>query len=170
MAQARLEQPGDAPQIWAVHAASFPTLDEARLVEALRRAGRLTLSLVAEVGGLVVGHVAFSPVSAGAGAIGAGLGPVAVLPAHRRAGIAAGLIEDGLARCRAAGTGWAVVLGNPAYYARFGFRAASAQGLSDAYGGGPAFQVIELSPGGLPSGAGLVRYAPEFDALGGDHP
>ena len=70
-----------------------------------------------------------------------------------------------LAECRLAGFGWAVVLGEPAYYARFGFSPASAVGLGDEYGGGPAFQVIELIPGQLPSGAGIVSYAPEFAAL-----
>ena len=48
-------------------------------------------------------------------------------------------------------------MGEPAYDSRFGFRPASAFGLSDEYGGGPAFQVVELVAGGLPSGAGLVR-------------
>ena len=55
-----------------------------------------------------------------------------------------------------------MVLGEPGYYGRFGFQPAPGLGLSDAYGGGDAFQVIELLPGGIPVGAGLVRYAPEF--------
>jgi putative acetyltransferase len=162
----RLEQPGDAAAIEAVHVASFPTRDEARLVGLLREAGALTVSLLAEQEGAVVGHVAFSRVTVSSGAIGVGLAPVAVLPAHRRRGIAARLIDGGLARCRQAGFGWAVVLGSPAYYARFGFRAASTFGLSDAYGGGPAFQALELIPGALPAGAGLVSYAPAFVTLG----
>jgi putative acetyltransferase len=166
MAVVRPEQPGDVAAIHAVHAASFPTDVEARLVSLLRAAGHLLGSLVAEADGAIVGHVAFSPVSAATGAVGAGLAPVAVLESHRRQGIAARLIEAGLAACRSAGFGWAVVMGEPAYYSRFGFRAASAFGLSDEYGGGPAFQVVELVPGGLPSAAGLVRYAPEFASLG----
>lgn len=166
MAVERLEQPGDAAAIHAVHAASFPTEAEARLVSLLRASGHLSVSLVAEADGAVVGHVAFSPVSAATSAVGAGLGPVAVLESHRRQGIAARLIKAGLAACRTAGFGWVVVLGEPAYYARFGFRPASAFGLSDEYGGGPAFQVMELVPSGLPMGAGLVRYAPEFALLG----
>ena len=64
------------------------------------------------------------------------------------------------------GFGWVVVLGEPEYYSRFGFRPASAFGLSDEYGGGPAFQAVELVAGALPVGAGLVRYAPEFASLG----
>ena len=166
MAVVRPEQPCDVAAIHAVHVASFPTDLEARLVSLLRAAGHLPVSLVAEADGAIVGHVAFSPVSAAAGAVGAGLAPVAVLESYRRQGIAGRLIEAGLAECRAAGFGWAVVMGEPAYYSRFGFRPASTFGLSDEYGGGPAFQVIELVPGGLPSGAGLVRYAPEFAAVG----
>ena len=163
MAVVRPEQPGDVAAIRAVYVAGFPTDVESRLVSLLRAAGHLPVSLVAEADGAIVGHIAFSPVSA---AVGAGLAPVAVLESYRRQGIAARLIEAGLAACRAAGFGWAVVMGEPAYYSRFGFRPASAFGLSDEYGGGPAFQVIELVPGGLPSGAWLVRYAPEFASLG----
>jgi putative acetyltransferase len=160
------ERPGDAAAIHAVHAGSFPTDLEASLVDLLRAAGRLPVSLVAEVSGAVVGHVAFSPVTAASGAVGAGLAPLAVSGPYRRQGIAAELVRRGLEACRAAGFGWAVVLGAPAYYSRFGFRPASEFGLSDEYGGGPAFQVVDLVPGALPAGAGLVQYAPEFASLG----
>ena len=166
MATVRPEQPDDVQAIYAVHAASFPSPDEARLVDLLRDAGRLPVSLVAEVGGSIVGHVAFSPVTAASGAIGAGLAPVAVAESHRRQGIAADLVRAGLQACREAGFGWAVVLGEPAYYARFGFRPASEFGLTDEFAGGPAFQAIELAPDMLPVGAGLARYAPEFASLG----
>lgn len=161
----RPERPADAMAIRAVHVASFPTDAEARLVDLLRAAGRLTISLMAEADGAIVGHVAFSPVTTATGVVGAGLAPVAVVPAHRRRGIAARLIAAGLDACRAAGFGWAVVLGEPGYYARFGFRPATEFGLADEYGGGPAFQAMELVRGQLPTGAGLVRYAPEFAAV-----
>jgi len=161
----RSEQPGDAAAIHVVHAASFPTPAEACLVDVLRAAGRLRVSLVAEVGGAIVGHIAFSPVTATSGTAGAGLAPLAVAEAHRRRGIAAELVRTGLDACRAAGFGWAVVLGDPRYYGRFGFSAAAHFGLSDEYRGGPAFQAIELRPGALPVGAGLVRYAAEFAML-----
>jgi putative acetyltransferase len=166
MAVVRPERPGDVSAIHAVHAASFPTDTEARLVSRLRQARRLSVSLLAEADGSIVGHVAFSPVSTATGAVGAGLAPIAVLESHRRQGIAAQLIEVGLVECRSQGFGWAVVLGEPAYYTRFGFRPAAAFGLSDEYGGGLAFQVVELIPGELPLGAGLVHYAPEFASLG----
>jgi putative acetyltransferase len=149
-----------------VHAASFPTPVEARLVDLLRAAGRLRVSLVAEIGNVIVGHIAFSPVAAASTAAGAGLAPIAVIEAHRRRGVAADLVRKGLDACRQAGVGWVVVLGDPAYYARFGFRAASEFGLRDDYGGGDAFQAVELIRGALPVGAGLVRYSEEFAALG----
>ena len=119
----------------------------------------------AEAGGTVVGHVAFSPVTAGAGASGLGLAPLAVLPEHRRGGVGAELVTRGLEVCASLGYGWVVVLGAPGYYSRFGFGAARALGLSDEYGGGTAFQAIELPAGSLPAGAGLVRYGPEFEAV-----
>jgi putative acetyltransferase len=158
----RSERPEDEAAIHAVHAASFPTEAEASLVDMLRASGHLSVSLVAEASGIIVGHVAFSPVTTDSGATGIGLGPVAVVESHRRQGIAAELIRAGLGACRERGFGWAVVLGDPMYYARFGFRAASEYRLCDEYGGGAAFQTMKLLPGALPVGAATVRYAPEF--------
>jgi putative acetyltransferase len=166
MTTVRPEQPGDVDAISSVLVASFPGVDEARLVDLLREAGRLSISLVAETDGKIVGHVGFSPVTVASGATGAGLAPLAVVEAQRRQGVAAELVRAGLAACSAAGFGWLVVLGEPEYYGRFGFRAASDFELSDEYGGGAAFQVLELAPEALPIGAGLVRYAPEFASLG----
>ena len=91
----RAERSEDVAAIGELHLAGFPTDAEARLVELLRDAGNLTVSLVAEADGRVVGHVAFSPVSALVGAPGVGLAPVAVRPSHRRRGIASELIVRG---------------------------------------------------------------------------
>src|SRR5438552_1181557 len=154
----RPEHSADLDAIRAVHECSFPTPVEACLVDRLRNAGRLAVSLLAEADGAIIGHVAFSPVTTSDGHAGAGLAPVAVVPSHRRQGIAAELIEQGLAACRAAGFGWAVVLGEPRYYCRFGFRPAAGFGLTDEYGGGSAFQAMELVADSMPVGAGLVRY------------
>jgi len=165
MTSVRAEGPEDAAAIEQVLLACFPTDVEARLVDLLREAGHLAVSLVAEEDGQVVGHVAFSPVSAASGEAGAGLAPIAVLPAYRRRGVAHALVEQGLASCAALGFGWAVVLGELKYYSRFGFRSATGFGLVDDYGGGDAFQAIELKAGMLPESAGPVRYAPEFESL-----
>ena len=162
----RAEQPGDAASVRAIHAASFPTPAEARLVDMLRESGRLRVSLVAEAGdGRIVGHVAFSPVTTTFDATGAGLGPIAVAGPHRRQSVAAELVRAGLAACREAGFDWVVVLGDPRYYARFGFRPAAEFGLYDEFRGGLAFQALQLVDGALPINAGLVRYAPEFASL-----
>ena len=158
----RPERSGDEGSIHRVHAGAFPSNAEARLVDALRDAGDLTCSWVAEENGRIVGHVAFSPVTLASGETGIGLAPVAVTAECRRRGIAAQLIEAGLEAVKAAGFGWAVVLGDPAYYARFGFRPAHLAGLSDEYGGGDAFQVMELAEGALPRDGGVVRYATAF--------
>jgi putative acetyltransferase len=166
----RTEEPADLPAIHAVHAASFPTAVEARLVDALRAAGRLRVSLVAVERDQVVGHVAFSPVRLVGAPDGAGVAPVAVLPGHRRQGIAERLIRDGLGRCAELGFGFVVVLGDPAYYRRFGFRPAGHWDLSDEYGGGEAFQALELRPASIPPGGGRIHYAPEFSAFEDEGP
>jgi putative acetyltransferase len=161
----RNEIEADVVEIRAVHSACFPIAAESRLVDLLRSAGRLSVSLVAEERGRIIGHVAFSPVTAGSGDAGAGLAPIAVIEPERDRGVGMRLVRAGLDACREAGFGWVVVLGEPEYYGRFGFRPASEFGLSDEYGGGGAFQALELVHGSLPSAAGLVRYAPEFASL-----
>ena len=161
----RHEEPQDVEAIHAVNASSFPGDVEARLVDALRDGGSLTMSMVAIEDDRIVGHIAFSPVQTESGASGLGLAPVAVLESHRRRGIGAALIRAGLDACRLLDVGWVVVLGEPAYYGRFGFVAASRFGLHDEYGGSDAFQALELCEGALPRGAGLVKYAPEFSMV-----
>lgn len=161
----RPEHPQDVAAIRAVLETAFPTPAEARLVDALRANGRLSLSVVASDGAGVVGHVAFSPVEAGA-ARGLGLAPMAVLPGHQQKGVGALLVREGLASCVAAGCGFVVVLGEPEYYGRFGFERASSRGLDNEYGADEAFMALELRPGALPAGGGLVRYAPEFALVG----
>jgi putative acetyltransferase len=161
----RLETSADRAAIGHVHVASFPTAGEARLVDALRAKGRLSISLVAVDSDAIVGHVAFSPVTVSGVDGGVGLAPLAVLPAFRRRGLGAALIRQGLVSAEQAGFQFVVVLGEPTYYARFGFAPASRWGLRDEYGGGEAFQALEFRPAALPAGGGLVRYAPEFAAF-----
>jgi putative acetyltransferase len=164
MIHIRSEQAVDGQSIRQVHTAAFPTDAEARLVDALRAASDLHVSLVACIDDAVVGHIAFSPVTAPA-AGGLGLAPLAVLPRYQRRGVGGQLIRAGLAACERTGCAFVVVMGEPAYYGRFGFRPASRWALVDEYGGGDAFQAIELRPGALAGCAGLVQYAPAFAAL-----
>lgn len=166
LAEIRAETPADVARIHAVHAAAFPTTDEAELVDALRASGRLSLSLVAVARERIIGHVAFSPVTVEGATAGLGLAPVAVLPAFRRRGVAGRLIREGLERSRRANARFVVVLGSPPYYGRFGFRPASTFQLRDEYGGEEAFQALELQAGSIPTAGGLVRYAPEFARFG----
>lgn len=159
MITVRPERSSDVDAVRSVVTAAFPTDAEARLVDALRSAGRLTISLVADDGGRVVGHGAFSPVSGG----GLGLAPVAVLPEVQRKGVGGELINEGLRLARGSGAPFVVVLGEPGYYSRFGFAAASRWGVADEYGGGDAFQAIVW--GDAPP-AGVIKYVPEFAMFG----
>ena len=166
----REEQPADQRAIHAVNAAAFETDAEARLVDALRAGGGLTLSLVAVVDGELAGHIAFSPVTVtradGTTIEGVGLAPMAVVPSRQRAGIGGRLIADGLRRLREAGHRFCVVLGHPAYYPRHGFVRASTHGLAwDRPAPDEAFLVQALVPGGLGGVRGIVRYRPELDAV-----
>jgi putative acetyltransferase len=135
------------------------------LVDALRDDGALTVSLVAEWAGKVVGYVAFSPVRIGSGDAGkwVGLAPVAVSPECHGRGIGSALIQAGLEAVREQGAQGCVVLGDPAYYTRFGFR--HEPGI--VFPGVPAEYFMAMS---LVSGAGddaslpmgEARYHPVF--------
>lgn len=93
------------------------------IIHGLRAAGALTLSLVAEIDGRVVGHIAFSPVVISDGTKGwYGLGPVSVLPERQKRGIGKGLIEEGLSRLKDMGGKGCMLVGDPNYYQRFEFR------------------------------------------------
>ena len=160
----RDERPGDEPAIAALTRAAFRDAahsagNEAAIVERLRAEGDLAVSLVAEnLDRAIVGHAAFSPVAISDGTPRwYGLGPVSVIPLRQRAGIGSALIEEGLERLRQLDAGGCVVLGDPAYYRRFGF--AHDQAL--AYPGPPPeyFQRMILS-GPVPQGT--VSYAPAF--------
>lgn len=162
--QIRSERPDDATTIHTLTDTAFagrPYSDgtEARVVAALRAANALTLSLVAEEGGGIVGHVAISPVTIdGAPGDWYGLGPVSVWPDRQRAGIGQALIREGLERLRAMGAGGCVLLGDPAYYRRFGF--ANDPDLRHAGAPAWAFQCLTLR-GPRPSGE--VSFHPAFD-------
>jgi putative acetyltransferase len=96
---------------------------EQYIVNALRSANALTVSLVAEVDGKVVGHIAFSPVTISDGSPNwYGLGPVSVLPEFQKQGIGKSLINAGLSLLKDMGGQGCALVGNPNYYKRFGFR------------------------------------------------
>lgn len=162
--QIRLERPEDATTIHAVTEVAFKGMrfsdnTEAKVIDALREAGALVLSLVATQGDEIVGHIAFSPVTInGEAGDWYGLGPVSVRPDHQRTGIGRALIGEGLRRLRSMGAGGCVLLGDPAYYARFGFE--NDPGLSHAGAPAWAFQCLTLNG---PRPRGEVRFHPGFD-------
>lgn len=159
------EQEADRAAVHALNVAAFGTRAEADLVEALRRAARPFVSLVAEVGGVVVGHVMFSPVRLPArpDLQIMGLAPLAVAPAHQRQGIGGALVRAGLEECRQLGFGAVVVLGHPQYYPRFGFTVAAQAGIGCEFDvPEEAFMLLELRPGYLRGAAGRVQYDPAF--------
>jgi putative acetyltransferase len=165
----RPESDGDADGIRCVLIEAFGGDTEAKLIHALRNSGALTLSFVACTVGGIVGHVAFSPMHADGEAERGdllGLAPVAVHPQWQRRGIGSALVQCGLAECRRRGVIAVFVLGEPAFYARFGFIAAHTRTLRCVYEAPPgAFQVLLLGDASTLPPAGLVRYRPEFDSL-----
>jgi putative acetyltransferase len=164
----RLEQSSDAAAIDHVLRSAFPTDREARLVRRLRTHQRLRLSLIAEIDGVIVGHIAFSQVTIAesvANSTGLGLAPLSIVPELQRRGLGAKLVGEGLRACERLGAGFVVVLGEPEYYHRFGFRSAESFGLQNEYGASEAFLALELKTASITPG--LVRYASEFSDLTG---
>ena len=163
----RSEIPADIPAIRQVNELAFGRPDEAKLVDKLRAAAAITLSLVACQNDEVVGHALFSPVTIMAEDASVtpavALGPIAVHPAWQNQGIGGALIRQGLAECQRAGHGVMIVLGHREYYPRFGFVAAAkhnihyTQPLPEG-----VFMVAELQPQALSAVQGIVHYHPAF--------
>lgn len=163
----RPEQAEDIAAIRQVNTLAFGQASAADLVDALRHAGVLTISLAAVKDGHVVGHIAFSPVTitSETRTIGAlGLAPMAVLPEYQRMGIGSRLVEAGLAACRQTNYGIVVVLGHPHYYPRFGFMSSKPHGIVwERDVPEEVFMVQEVKEGTLAQTQGVVKYRPEFD-------
>lgn len=164
MIQIRSERPEDVETIHALTLAAFKDMayssqTEAKIVDSLRAAGALTLSLVAIQNQTLVGHVAFSPVTINPiEGDWYGLGPVSVWPEHQRQGIGQALIGEGLQRLKALPTAGCVVLGDPNYYGRFGFE----HDPDLRYPSVPSRYFQRLTFRG-PSPKGEVHYHPSFD-------
>ncbi|MGW3958635.1 GNAT family N-acetyltransferase [Amycolatopsis sp. NPDC005003] len=169
----RRETPADQAAIHAVHREAFRreagvTPVEAPLVDELRAEGDLInpLSLVAVRDGAVVGHVCCSRARLGDDTTAAvGLGPLGVLPAHQKSGVGSALVHAVLGAADALGHGLVVLLGNPAYYSRFGFVTAADLAITapDPQWG-PHFQARTLAAY-QPTQAGAFEYAPAFSRI-----
>ena len=161
----RDEQPTDVETIarlteMAFRDRPYSSHTEQFIVDALRRHGQLTISLVAVDGESIVGHVAVSPVTISSGATGwYGLGPISVWPERQRQGIGSALMQAALVNLRHLGGRGCMLLGDPGYYRRFGF--AARPGLELA--GFPPEYLQALSfDGEFP--AGTVHFHEAFDA------
>ncbi len=159
----RPERPDDVNAIRALTETAFGTAPHADgtehvIIDRLRAAGALTLSLVVESDGVIIGHVAFSPVTVSDGSANwYGLGPISVDPSRQGEGIGGRLVEDGLQRLKALGAAGCVLLGDPGYYGRFGFAAdpkLTLDGVPPEY-----FMRVAFSP---VYGEGTVSYHPGF--------
>lgn len=160
----RREAPSDIGAIDQVTKAAFASAahssgTESFIIKALRANGQLTVSLVAEEEGVLIGHIAVSPVTISSGSEGwFGLGPVSVIPSKQGAGVGSGLIRaaiDALRELLAAGC---VVLGEPSYYGQFGFR--SDARLQYLHAPAAYFQVQSFA-GEIPEG--IVEYDDSFN-------
>ncbi len=162
----RVEIPVDAAGIDSLLRSTFPTNAESELVQQLREDGLLTLGVVAtDDEGVVMGYVAFSPVTiAGEDRQWVGLGPLAVDETVRRQGLGEKLVYEGLDALNEFGYTAVVVLGDPDYYARFGFVPAQTYQLRSPWAdSAPAFQVYPLADNHFEDVSGVVEYASPFN-------
>jgi putative acetyltransferase len=163
----RSETDADVNAIAEVTVAAFKTLEisnqtEQYVIKALREAKALTISLVAEVDGCVIGHIAFSPITISDGTQNwYGLGPVSVLPEYQRQGIGKALIQAGLARLKRLQAQGCRLVGHPDYYKKFGFK--NVPGL--LHEGVPQEVFFVLSFGGH-TPQGTVKFHEGFMAKG----
>jgi putative acetyltransferase len=158
----REEAASERAAVREVVTAAFGHAVEADLVDRLRADGDAAISLVAVEEGRILGHILFSPLAAPFRAL--ALAPVSVRPERQRSGIGSALIRAGLARAQADGWQGVFVLGEPAFYRRFGFDPALAEGFRSPYSG-PYLMALALA-GRLPAASGAIAYAPAFDRLG----
>jgi putative acetyltransferase len=163
----RPERPDDIEAISTVTEMAFRTCPygehtEQFIIEALRRAGALSVSLVAELDTQVAGHIAFSPVEISDGSSDwYALGPVSVVPELQGQGIGQALVNAGLAELRSLGAAGCVLVGEPGFYGRFGFRSRPELTMD----GVPQEVVLSL-PFGEHSAAGKIVHHPAFAAHG----
>ncbi len=163
----RPEEPGDIAAVHEINEKAFGQPTEAHLVDSIRDACPDAVSLIAVRDERIVGHIFFTPVTIADDEqeiTGMGLAPMAVLPDDQRQGIGSQLIEAGLQILRQRNCPFAIVLGHPEYYPRFGFVPASQHGLMCPWENVPdeAFMVLVLDEAAMSGVSGVVQYRPEF--------
>jgi putative acetyltransferase len=158
----RDEAPRDHGAIREVLRLAFSGDAEGKLVDDLRKTDDVAIALIAERQGQILGHVLFSRLEAPMRAL--ALAPVGVHPECQNQGIGSALIRDGLDRASKAGWSAVFVLGEPAYYQRFGFDIDAARGYTCPYSG-DYFMMLRLDTKPVPK-TGRLIYPRPFDALG----
>jgi putative acetyltransferase len=167
----RSETPSDIPAIAAVTDQAFRNAahtshTEQFIVSALRKAGQLAVSLVAELHGEIIGHVAVSPVCLSDGAVGwFGLGPISVIPRLQNRGVGSRLMTHALHVLKERGAAGCVLLGEPKFYQRFGFRAEPDLKLPDV----PPEHFLAMPFGPTTRPSGTVSYHAGFYVEGPMH-
>ena len=156
----RAERPSDYAAIRKMLASAFGGGQEASLVEALRAEGAINVALVAELDGRVGGHVVVSRLRSPVG--GMALAPVAVEPTRQNQGVGSALVREAIDRAKGAGGQIMFVLGDPAYYRRFGFSTEASAAFQSPYAG-PHFMALPLTD--APVVGGAVSYPAAFDKL-----
>jgi putative acetyltransferase len=168
----RREAEADYEAVRTVYAAAFSQPVEAAIVDALRGSAE-AISLVAEEGDRIIGHILFTAVSiespSGRSA-GLALGPMAVAPEFQKRGVGSALVRDGLAHIKEMGCPFVTVLGHAGFYPRFGFVPASRFGIDSQWEGVPddAFMIAVLDRTALPAAGGVAYHRPEFGEATGD--
>jgi len=162
----RVEKNSDRKKIWQLNVEAFGANAEANLVDALRISGIDYISLIAEEGGNIVGHILFTPVELTNNQSELkimGLAPMAVAKYHRQQGIGSQLIKIGLERCVTQGYDAVVVLGHPDYYPKFGFTPSEKYGIKSEYDvPDDVFMILELKKGALNKKQGTIKYHEAF--------
>ena len=165
MLEIRDERPDDMAAVRDLNRRAFGQDQEGKIVDALRSNGAALLSLVATLNGKVVGHIMYSPLSVGE-IMGAGLGPMAVLPENQHQGIGSKLVEAGNRKVKDAGYPFIILVGHPNFYPRFGFRPASAHDIRCEWEvPDNAFMLLVLDEAKMRGVSGLAKYRPEFSSV-----
>ncbi len=162
----REEQASDIDNIYQINSDAFGRDAESKLVNVLRKNVESHISLVAQIGEDLVGHIMFTPVEL----TGCrdkltimGLAPLAILGKFQRSGVGSSLVNAGICRCREQGYGAIVVLGHPHYYPKFGFIPSVNFGITCEYDvSDDKFMTLELIEGSLKNVGGLIKYNEAF--------
>lgn len=165
------ESLNDRTGVRTVNVAAFGRRDEADVVDQLRDSCPDPVSLVAKINEKIIGYVLFTPVrliqDQNWSIEGMGLAPLAVLPEYQSQGVGTELSKQGLRQVENAGYPFAVVLGDPSYYHRFGFERASDFGIRSSFEGMPddTFMIKIFDPEVMAGTQGVVYYQEAFNSV-----